>query len=126
MTAALATNASLQDHPDPAAVSVTAAPEITIVVPTLNERANIPILVARLQRLLAGIHWEIVFVDDNSTDGTAAVARAIGEADSRVRCIRRIGRRGLAGALLEGMLASQARYVAALDADLRPVSREVI
>lgn len=119
MTAALATNASLQDHPDPAAVSVTAAPEITIVVPTLNERANIRILVARLQRLLAGIHWEIVFVDDNSTDGTAAVARTLGEADSRVRCIRRIGRRGLAGALLEGMLASQARYVAALDADLQ-------
>ena len=119
MTAALATNASLQDRPDPAAVSVTAAPEITIVVPTLNERANIPILVARLQRLLAGIHWEIVFVDDNSTDGTAAVARTLGEADSRVRCIRRIGRRGLAGALLEGMLASQARYVAALDADLQ-------
>jgi dolichol-phosphate mannosyltransferase len=119
MTAALATNASLQDHPDSAAVSVTAAPEITIVVPTLNERANIPILVARLQRLLAGIHWEIVFVDDNSTDGTAAVARTIGEADSRVRCIRRIGRRGLAGALLEGMLTSQARYVAALDADLQ-------
>jgi dolichol-phosphate mannosyltransferase len=119
MTAALATNASLQDHPDSAAVSVTAAPEITIVVPTLNERANIPILVARLQRLLAGIHWEVVFVDDNSTDGTAAIARTIGEADSRVRCIRRIGRRGLAGALLEGMLASQARYVAALDADLQ-------
>jgi dolichol-phosphate mannosyltransferase len=119
MTAALATNASLQDHPDSAAVSVTAAPEITIVVPTLNERANIPILVARLQRLMAGIHWEVVFVDDNSTDGTAAIARTIGEADSRVRCIRRIGRRGLAGALLEGMLASQARYVAALDADLQ-------
>jgi dolichol-phosphate mannosyltransferase len=119
MTAALATNASLQDHPDSAAVSVTAAPEITIVVPTLNERANIPILVARLQRLLAGIHCEVVFVDDNSTDGTAAIARTIGEADSRVRCIRRIGRRGLAGALLEGMLASQARYVAALDADLQ-------
>jgi dolichol-phosphate mannosyltransferase len=119
MTAALATNASLQDHPGSAAVSVTAAPELTIVVPTLNERANIPILVTRLQRLLAGIHWEVVFVDDNSTDGTAAVARTIGEADSRVRCIRRIGRRGLAGALLEGMLASQARYVAALDADLQ-------
>lgn len=119
MTAALATNASLQDHPDSAAGYVTAAPEITIVVPTFNERANIPILVARLQRLLAGIHWEVVFVDDNSTDGTAAVARTIGEADSRVRCIRRIGRRGLAGALLEGMLASQARYVAALDADLQ-------
>lgn len=119
MTAALATNASLLDQANSIAPSVTAAPEITIVVPTLNERANIPILVARLQRLLVGIDWEVVFVDDNSADGTAAVARTIGEADSRIRCIRRIGRRGLSGALLEGMLASQARYVAALDADLQ-------
>ena len=119
MPVALAANASLPELPDLGPASAKAAPEITIVVPTLNERANIPILVARLQRLLAGVDWEIVFVDDNSADGTAAVARAIGEADSRVRCIRRIGRRGLAGALLEGMLSSQARWVAALDADLQ-------
>ncbi|MGZ8331306.1 MAG: glycosyltransferase family 2 protein [Rhodoplanes sp.] len=119
MPVALAANASLPELPDLGPVSVKAAPQITIVVPTLNERANIPILVARLQRLLAGVDWEIVFVDDNSADGTAAVARVIGEADSRVRCIRRIGRRGLAGALLEGMLSSQARWVAALDADLQ-------
>lgn len=119
MSVALAANASLPERPDLGPASAKAAPEITIVVPTLNERANIPILVARLQRLLAGVDWEIVFVDDNSADGTAAVARAIGEADSRVRCIRRIGRRGLAGALLEGMLSSQARWVAALDADLQ-------
>ena len=63
--------------------------------------------------------WEVIFVDDNSPDGTAAVARAIGAGDYRVRCIRRIGRRGLAGACLEGMLASQARYVAVMDADLQ-------
>ena len=119
MPVALAANASLPELPDLGPVSVKAAPEITIVVPTLNERANIPILVARLQRLLAGVDWEVVFVDDNSADGTAAAARAIGEADSRVRCVRRIGRRGLAGALLEGMLSSQARWVAALDADLQ-------
>jgi dolichol-phosphate mannosyltransferase len=95
------------------------APELSIVVPTFNERANIPILVERLSRLLGPLEWEVVFVDDNSPDGTAAVARAIGEADNRVRCIRRIGRRGLAGACLEGMLASQARYVAVIDADLQ-------
>jgi len=88
-------------------------------VPTFNERANIPILVERLSRLLASYDWEVVFVDDNSPDGTAAAARAIGATDSRVRCIRRIGRRGLAGACLEGMLASQARYVAVMDADLQ-------
>ena len=84
-----------------------------------NERANIPILVERLARLLVSCDWEVVFVDDNSPDGTAAAARAIGETDSRVRCIRRIGRRGLAGACLEGMLSSQARYVAVMDADLQ-------
>jgi dolichol-phosphate mannosyltransferase len=95
------------------------APELSIVVPTFNERANIPILVERLSRLLVSCDWEVVFVDDNSPDGTAAAARAIGATDSRVRCIRRIGRRGLAGACLEGMLSSQARYVAVMDADLQ-------
>jgi dolichol-phosphate mannosyltransferase len=95
------------------------APELSIIVPTFNEQANIPILVERLARLLTSCDWEIVFVDDNSPDGTAAAARAIGETDSRVRCIRRIGRRGLAGACLEGMLSSQARYVAVMDADLQ-------
>ncbi len=95
------------------------APELSVIVPTFNEQANIPILVERLGRVLAGCDWEVIFVDDNSPDGTAAVTRAIGAADDRVRCIRRIGRRGLAGACLEGMLASQARYVAVMDADLQ-------
>ncbi len=99
--------------------TVRSAPELSIVVPTFNERANVPLLVERLARLLVSCDWEVVFVDDNSPDGTAAAARAIGETDSRVRCIRRIGRRGLAGACLEGMLASQARYVAVMDADLQ-------
>ena len=95
------------------------APELGIIIPTFNERANIPILVERLAGLLTACDWEVIFVDDNSPDGTAAAARAIGETDGRVRCIRRIGRRGLAGACLEGMLASQARYVAVMDADLQ-------
>ena len=95
------------------------APELTIVVPTFNERTNVPLLVARLQRTLDGIDWEVMFVDDDSPDGTAAAVRTLGESDARVRCIRRIGRRGLAGACLEGMLASQARFVAVMDADLQ-------
>jgi dolichol-phosphate mannosyltransferase len=100
-------------------IALRPAPELSIIVPTFNERTNVPILVERLSRLLVARDWEIVFVDDNSPDGTAAAVRAIGENDSRVRCIRRIGRRGLAGACLEGMLASQARYVAVMDADLQ-------
>jgi dolichol-phosphate mannosyltransferase len=100
-------------------LAIRPAPELCIVVPTYNELANVPILVERLRHVLAGCDWEVVFVDDNSPDGTAAVAQAIGEADSRVRCVRRIGRRGLAGACLEGMLGSQARYLAVMDADLQ-------
>jgi dolichol-phosphate mannosyltransferase len=95
------------------------APELSIVVPTFNERPNIPLLVERLIVLLAFCDWEVIFVDDNSPDDTAAAVRAIGATDDRVRCIRRIGRRGLSGACLEGMLASQARYVAVMDADLQ-------
>jgi dolichol-phosphate mannosyltransferase len=95
------------------------APELAVVVPTYNERDNVPLIVDLLREALDGISFEVIFVDDNSPDGTAAAARAIGEADRRVRCIRRVGRRGLAGACLEGMLATQARYVAVLDADLQ-------
>lgn len=95
------------------------APELSVVVPTVNERANVPLLIERLARVLAGVEWEVLFVDDNSADGTAGVVRAIGETDARVRCLRRIGRRGLAGACLEGMLASQARYLAVMDGDLQ-------
>ena len=89
------------------------------MVPTFNERANVAILVERLRRALVACDWEIVFVDDNSPDGTGAAVCAIGETDSRVRCLRRIGRRGLAGACLEGMLATQARYIAIMDSDLQ-------
>jgi dolichol-phosphate mannosyltransferase len=104
----------------PAARAATVpAPELTVVVPAFNERANVPLLVARLHRTLDGVDWEVIFVDDNSPDGTTAAVRALGESDARVRCIRRIGRRGLAGACIEGMLASQARYVAVMDADLQ-------
>jgi len=101
------------------AAAIRPAPELTVVVPTFKERDNIPLLVEKLAHALAGVDWEVVFVDDNSPDDSAAVARRIGETDSRVRCVRRIGRRGLAGACIEGMLSSQAKYVAVMDADLQ-------
>ena len=102
-----------------ASAAMRPAPELSVVIPAFNERTNVAILVERLRHVLADVTWEAVFVDDNSPDGTASVVRAIGEQDDRIRCIRRIGRRGLAGACLEGMLASQARYVAVMDADLQ-------
>ncbi len=93
--------------------------ELTVVVPCRNEAENVPVMVERLGRALAGVAWEVVFVDDDSPDGTADVAKAIAARDPRVRCIRRVGRRGLASACLEGMLASAAPFVAVIDGDLQ-------
>jgi len=95
------------------------APILTIVVPTFNERGNVAELVRRLDNALGATGWELVFVDDDSPDGTAAVAKALSRSDPRVRCIRRVGRRGLAGACIEGMLASSSPYVAVMDGDLQ-------
>ena len=92
---------------------------LSVIVPTFKERGNVAELVRRLDAALAGIAWEAVFVDDNSPDGTAEAVKAIAAADNRVRCIRRVGRRGLAGACIEGMLSSAAPFVAVMDADLQ-------
>lgn len=91
--------------------------ELAIVLPTLNERANLAPLVARLDAALPGIAWEAIIVDDNSPDGTADEARTIALRDPRIRVIQRIGRRGLASAAIEGMLATAAPIVAVMDAD---------
>ncbi|MCX2723886.1 glycosyltransferase [Roseibium salinum] len=93
--------------------------ELSVILPSFNEAANIPILVGLLDTALEGIAWEAIVVDDNSPDGTAGVARAIAQTDARIRVIRRIGRRGLSGACIEGILASSAPYVAVMDADLQ-------
>ena len=95
------------------------APELTVVIPTFKERDNVVRMVECLRRVLVGRDWEVILVDDDSPDGTATKVDTIGERDRRVRCIRRIGRRGLAGACIEGMLASQARYIAIIDSDLQ-------
>jgi dolichol-phosphate mannosyltransferase len=69
---------------------------------------------------MAGTEWEVIFVDDDSTDGTANVVREISRTNPRVRCVHRIGRRGgLSSACVEGVLASSAPYVAVMDADLQ-------
>jgi dolichol-phosphate mannosyltransferase len=93
--------------------------QLSVVVPTFNERGNVATLVERLDAALVGIVWEVIFVDDNSPDGTADVVRELARKDSRVRCIRRIGRRGLSGACIEGMLASSAPCAAVIDGDLQ-------
>ena len=93
--------------------------ELTIVVPTFNERANVPILIEKLKAVLSHVAWEAIFVDDHSPDETADAVREIARTDRRVRVIERIGRRGLSSACVEGMMASAAPYIAVMDADLQ-------
>jgi len=109
--------------PRPAASALTqqwpAAPELAIVIPVLNEADNVAPLVERLTRALAGIRWEAIFVDDDSPDGTADVVRALARLQSNIRCVQRLGRRGLASACIDGILASAAPYIAVMDGDLQ-------
>lgn len=104
----------------PAQISRSAmSAELTIVVPTFNECDNVELLIARLDAALRGIEWEVLYVDDDSPDGTAAKVRELAQTDRRIRCLQRIGRRGLSTAVIEGMLASSAPYLAVIDADLQ-------
>jgi dolichol-phosphate mannosyltransferase len=95
------------------------APQLSIIVPTFNESKNVVALSERLAIALDGTDWEVIFVDDNSPDRTWELVRKLANVDCRFRCIRRIGRRGLAGACIEGILASSGPTVAVIDADMQ-------
>ena len=106
--------------PEPASeLASELAPELAIVIPTLNERDNVPIVVERLNRVLAGNSWEVIFVDDDSPDGTADVVRALARRQPNIRCLQRLGRRGLSSACIDGILATAAPYAAVMDGDLQ-------
>ena len=98
---------------------VPAACELAVVIPTFNERGNIEPLLALLEKALDGVRWEAIFVDDDSPDGTAQFLLALSTHNPRVRCLRRVGRRGLSSACVEGMLSSGADCLAVIDADLQ-------
>jgi dolichol-phosphate mannosyltransferase len=93
--------------------------ELAVVLPTYKESANLRPVIQALDRVLNGIEWEVIIVDDDSPDGTAELARELAATHTRVRVVHRVGRRGLASACIEGMLATPARYIAVMDADLQ-------
>jgi dolichol-phosphate mannosyltransferase len=109
----------LQQPVDPKSVAREAPLQLSVVVPTKNEVGNVEPLLERLGVALVGIDWEAIFVDDSSTDGTPELLTRIAQGDRRVRLIRRIGRRGLSSAVVEGALASTTPIVAVIDADLQ-------
>ncbi len=110
---------SAADQKPDATARQAAEVQLSVVIPTFKERGNVAELIKRLDRTLAAVTWEAIFVDDNSPDGTADAVKEIARHDTRIRCLRRVGRRGLAGACIEGMLSSSAPYVAVMDADLQ-------
>lgn len=92
---------------------------LSIVIPTLNERKNIDLNIKLLSKLLYSIKYEIIFVDDNSTDGTFDYCQLVGEKDPLIRSILREDRKGLSSAVVEGILSSRYPIVCVVDADLQ-------
>jgi len=93
--------------------------ELSIVVPAYNERLNLGRMVDVVARALPGTDWEVIFVDDDSPDGSYDELVELSKRNSKVRFVRRVGRRGLASACLEGMGISAAEFIAVMDADLQ-------
>ena len=95
--------------------------KFALVVPTLNEAENIENLLSMVRHALEplGVTYEIIVVDDGSSDGTPEVVRQYAEADNRVRILSREGERGLAGAVIHGWNHSDAELLGVIDADLQ-------
>ena len=94
-------------------------PRLSVIVPTFNERDNVERLVSALDAALPDCAWEVIFVDDDSPDGTAEVVRHLGRQRLDIRCVHRLGRRGLSSAVIEGVLSSSSPFIAVIDGDLQ-------
>jgi len=93
--------------------------DLSLVIPTFNERANIAPLLAELTAALGATEWEAIFVDD-SVNGTDAVVSDLAARDPRVRLLHRNeARGGLAGAVVEGISLTRGTFIGVLDADLQ-------
>jgi dolichol-phosphate mannosyltransferase len=96
--------------------------ELTVIIPTFNEAANIGKLIDRLIKVLeekGPRNFEILVVDDNSPDGTCLIVREKAVRDKRIRCLLRRKNRGLATAILRGIAWARGKYVVVLDADFQ-------
>jgi dolichol-phosphate mannosyltransferase len=96
-------------------------PLLSLVLPTYNETGNLPRLIPRLTSVLdrVGAPFEIIVVDDDSPDGTWALAGEMALADPRLRVIRRRGERGLATAVVAGWRGARGEILGVMDADLQ-------
>jgi dolichol-phosphate mannosyltransferase len=91
---------------------------ISVVSPTYNERENISLLIQRISQVLSGRKYEIIVVDDNSSDGTIEVAKELAK-DHPVKTLVRNGKFGLASAILKGFENARGSIMGVIDADLQ-------
>jgi len=92
---------------------------LSIIIPTLNEIDNVEPLITNLESVLRPISWSALFVDDDSVDGTYDLLRTLAFDRPHIQAIRRIGRKGLSSACIEGMAMATSPYIAVMDADLQ-------
>ncbi len=118
-TGNMAQDVSADSHLHLAADAASGPVELSVVVPTFNEQDNVRALVEALEAALAGVRFEVVFVDDDSTDATRDVLAKLSLQRPNIRVIHRIGRRGLSTAVTEGMLSTTAPFIAVIDGDLQ-------
>ena len=94
------------------------APRAAVVIAVLNEAQSVQAVAAEAVAALEPLApFELVFVDDGSTDDTAAILRRLGEQDARVRLVRHDRRCGKSAAVRSGVLAARAAWIATLDGD---------
>jgi len=104
-----------------AGTDATGVPTLAVIIPTLCEAENIKAVLDRVRSVLdpMGIRYEIVVVDDDSSDATGEIVSAVSADDPRVRLVVRRGEKGVAGATLLGWKNTGAPILGVIDADLQ-------
>lgn len=92
---------------------------LSIILPTYNEAKNLPELLKRIAGTLGKTDYEVIVVDDNSPDGTWRIAEELKKDHAALRVIRRIGRKGLSSAVVEGFDAAKGDTLLVMDSDLQ-------
>lgn len=95
--------------------------KLGLVVPTLNEVGNLELLLTRIREALSSMRtpYEVLIVDDGSTDGTQELAATLGKSDPRIKLLIRSDQKGLAGAVIHGWCFTDAELLGVIDADLQ-------